>query len=152
LLEYFSAGTGMSYDEAKNCAETEVRPVELIMEEELEYAVLEETANDEWNRHTTETYNFELSMMWEKLTGRRRGVLKQVYFCMLNKEDETPMDILSGVNVENQQLLKKQATKQVKSSAQKISNTMVANPKYIEYLRSIVTRIAIKNICVFHAR
>jgi hypothetical protein len=64
-------------------------------------------------------YNFELSMMWEKLTGRRKGVLKQVYFCTLEIEDDTPMDILAGVNVENRQLLKKQATKPVKSSAQK---------------------------------
>jgi hypothetical protein len=39
LLEYYSAGTGMSYDEAKNRAETEVRPVESVMEEELEYDV-----------------------------------------------------------------------------------------------------------------
>ena len=65
-------------------------------------------------------YNFELSMMWEKLTCRRKGVLKQVYFCTLEIEDDTPMDILAGVNVENCQLLKKQATKRVKSSAQKI--------------------------------
>jgi hypothetical protein len=96
-----------------------------MTEEELEYTVLEETANDEWNRHTNRTkesemYNFELSIMREKLTGRRKGVLKQVYFCTLNKEDETPMDILAGMNVENQQLLKKQTTKQVKSSAQKL--------------------------------
>jgi hypothetical protein len=53
LLEYYYlAGTGMSYDEAKNRAETKVRPVELVMEEELEYDVLEDTANDEWNCHT----------------------------------------------------------------------------------------------------
>jgi hypothetical protein len=95
LLEYYLSGTGMSYDEAKNRAETEGRPVELVMEEELEYDVLEDTANDEWNRHTNQTkesemYNFELSMMWEKLTGRRKGVLKQVYFCMLEIEDDTP--------------------------------------------------------------
>ena len=29
---------------------------------------------------------------------------------------------------------------------------MVANPKFIKYLRCIVTSLAIKNICVFHAR
>jgi hypothetical protein len=55
LLEYFSVGTGMSYDEAKNRAETEVKPVEYIMEEELEYDVLEETAKIEWNNHTNWT-------------------------------------------------------------------------------------------------
>mgnify|MGYP006161600903 CR=1 FL=1 len=125
LLEYSSAGTGMSYAEAKNRAESEVRPVEYIMEEELEYDVLEETAKMEWNNHTNRTkesemYNFELSMMWEKLTGRRKGVLKQVYFCTLEIEDDTPMDIFAGVNVRNRQLLKKQANKKVKSSAQKL--------------------------------
>jgi hypothetical protein len=116
----------MSYDEAKNCAETEVRPVELIMEEELEYDVLEETAKIEWNNRTnwtkeSEMHNFKLSMMWEKLTGRRNVVLKQVYFCTLDIEDDKPMDILAGVNVENRLLLKKQAKKKVKSSAQKIA-------------------------------
>lgn len=125
LLEYSSAGTGMSYAEAKNRAESEVRPVEYIMEEELEYDVLEETAKMEWNNHTNRTkesemYNFELSMMWEKLTGRRKGILKQVYFCTMEIEDDTPMDIFAGVNVRNRQLLKKQANKKVKSSAQKL--------------------------------
>jgi hypothetical protein len=115
----------MSYDEAKNRAETEVRPVELIMEQELEYDVLEETAKIEWNTCTNRTkesemYDFKLSMMWEKLKDRRKGVPKQVYFCSLEIEDDTPMDIFAGVNVENRQLLKKQAKKKVKSSAQKI--------------------------------
>jgi hypothetical protein len=119
--------------------------------------MLKKTAKIEWNNHTNRTkesemYNFELSMMWEKLTGRRKGVLKQVYFCMLEIEDDTPMDIFAGVNVENRQFLKKQAKKKVKSSAQNLANAMVANPKFIKYLRSIVTSIAIENICVFHAR
>lgn len=35
-------------------------------------------------------------------------------------EDDTPMDIFAGVNVRNRQLLKKQANKKVKSSAQKL--------------------------------
>ena len=116
VLEYSSAGTGMSYAEAKNRAESEVRPVEYIMEEELEYDVLEETAKMEWNNHTNRTkesemYNFELSMMWEKLTGRRKGILKQVYFCTLEIEDDTPMDIFAGVNVENRLLLKNRQTR-----------------------------------------
>lgn len=59
-------------------------------------------------------------MMWEKLTGRRKGILKQVYFCTMEIEDDTPMDIFAGVNVRNRQLLKKQANKKVKSSAQKL--------------------------------
>lgn len=127
------------------------------MEEELEYDVLEETAKIEWNRHTNRTkesemYNFELSMMWEKLTGRRKGILKQVYFCTMEIEDDTPMDIFAGVNVRNRQLLKKQANKKVQSSAQNFAKAMVANPNFIKYLRSIVTSIAIENICVFHAR
>jgi hypothetical protein len=81
------------------------------MEEELEYDVLEETAKIEWNNCTNRTkesemYNFELSM-WEKLTGRRNGVLKQVYFCTLDiEDDDNPMDIFAGVNVENRLLLK----------------------------------------------
>jgi hypothetical protein len=125
LLEYFSVGTGMSYDEAKNRAETEVSPVEYIMEEEIEYDVLVERAKIEWNNRTNRTkesemYNFELSMMYEKLTGRRKGVLKQVFFCTLEIKDDTPMDIFAGVNVESRQLLKKQAKKKVKSSAQKL--------------------------------
>jgi hypothetical protein len=45
--------------------------------------------------------------MWEKLTGRRNGVLKQVYFCTLDiEDDDNPMDIFAGVNVENRLLLK----------------------------------------------
>jgi hypothetical protein len=59
-------------------------------------------------------------MMYEKLTGRRKGVLKQVFFCTLEIKDDTPMDIFAGVNVESRQLLKKQAKKKVKSSAQKL--------------------------------
>ena len=125
FLEYNSAGTGMSFDEARNRADTEVRPVELIMEEELEYDELMETAKSVWNDRTNRTkesemYNFELSQMWEKLTGKKNGVLKQVYFCTLNEKDENPIDFFAVVNVEDRMHLKKQAKKKEKSSAEKI--------------------------------
>ena len=120
FLEYFSADTGMSYAEAKQRAESEVRPVEYLMEEHLEYDELEERAEEEWKPDRTkesEMFHFEVSMMWEKLTGRRNGVIKEF------PQDETPLDSIIGVVVDsrrNRLLLKKQGNKEVKSSAQKL--------------------------------
>lgn len=126
FLEYFSAESGMSYDEAKNRAETEVRPVNYILEQEIDYDVLEERSKIAWERQRnnrtkdSEMYNFELSMIWEKLTGRRKGVLKEMYFCGLNIDDDNPKDFFAPVNVEDRLLGKKMAKKKMKSSAQKI--------------------------------
>ena len=62
------------------------------------------------------------------------------------------MDIFAGVNAENRQLLKKQAKKKVKSSAEKLCKHAGCESKVHQISQVYCYKHSEKNICVWNAR